>query len=147
MLVLHLVVWGLEAFMWPWTYFNWPKFNRFYIFLWNWIGQWGGLTVIRLIFTLLGVVLSQAEVDASSSVTSQWIYMDYNSTPDTDTVVKKDVRYFIALYLAIEAMFLTNWFMYGKDAMRYYLPEDQKISSQLFASEEEQTEVFDQFTF
>ena len=124
MLVLHLVVWGLEAFMWPWTYFQWPKFNRVYIFVWNWIGQWGGLTVICLIFTLLGVVLSQAEVDASSSVTSQWIYMDYNSTPNTDTVVKKDVRYFIALYLSIEAMFLTNWFMYGKDAMRYYLPDD-----------------------
>ena len=50
--------------------------------------------------------------------------MDYNSTPNTDTVVKKDVRYFIALYLSIEAMFLTNWFMYGKDAMRYYLPDD-----------------------
>ena len=52
--------------------------------------------------------------------------MDYNSTPNTDTVVKKDVRYFIALYLSIEAMFLTNWFMYGKDAMQYYMPDGEK---------------------
>ena len=135
LLILHLVVWGVEAFMWPFTYFKWPKFNKVYILLWNWVGQWGGLTVIGVIFILLAVVLSQAEVD---SVTSGWIHMDYNSTPDTDTVVKQDVRYMIAMYLTVEAMYLTNWFMYGKDAMKYYKPakEEDKFSYVLAPQEE-----------
>ena len=36
----------------------------------------------------------------------------------------------IAMYLTVEAMYLTNWFMYGKDAMKYYKPvkEEDKFS-------------------
>ena len=128
-MIMHTIVWGVEAFMWPWTYAGWPKFNKVYILLWTWVGQWAGLGTISLMLILLGVCLSEAEIDAVSyysHLITSWGHTGKNTTPDTDTVLKDDVRYTIAMYLAIESMYLTNWFMYGKDALDYYLPDSEK---------------------
>ena len=38
LLIIHVLVWGVESFMWPWTYVGWPKFNKIYIMLWTWVG-------------------------------------------------------------------------------------------------------------
>ena len=46
----------------------------------------------------------------------------------------------IALYLTIEAMYLTNWFMYGKDAMQFYKPKDEKVFNNQLKPEEDDDE-------
>ena len=38
LIILHILVWGAEAVMWPFTYFNWFSFNRIYILLWEYLG-------------------------------------------------------------------------------------------------------------
>ena len=55
----------------------------------------------------------------------------------------------IALYLTIEAVYLTNWFMYGKDAMQYYMPDEEGFNYKLKPEDEvdEEQGVFDSFTF
>ena len=125
LMVIHALVWGVEAFMWPWTYVGWPEFNHAYVLLWTWLGQWGGLGAICLQFILLAVVLSEAEVGAAgpaNHLVASWGHSGYNNTPSTPTVLKDDVRYTLAMYLCVEAMYLTSWFMYGQDALAYYAP-------------------------
>ena len=118
-----MLVWGVEAFMWPWTYIGWPKFNKVYTLLWTYLGQWTGLGIIALNFTMFAVCLSKAEIASSGS---SWIHSGKNNTTDTDTVLKDDVRYALAMYLAVESMYLMSWFMYGKDALDYYIPESER---------------------
>ena len=130
LIIMHILVWGIEAFMWPWTYAGWPKFNRVYILLWTYLGQWAGLGTITLMFIMLAVCLSEAEVGAApyfNHLVMAWGHSGKNTTPDTDTVLKDDVRYTIAMYLTIESMYLLSWFSYGKDALEYYTPESEKV--------------------
>ena len=83
LIVLHSAVWGLEAFMWPWTYFKWPKFNKFYVILWRYVGQWGGLGTIGFIFMMFAISLNEAEVEIPDTI---YGHKGKNNTPDTDTV-------------------------------------------------------------
>ena len=148
LMIMHVLVWGVEAFMWPWTYAGWPKFNAVYVLLWTWLGQWAGLGAICLQFILLAVVLSEAEVGQSvfaNHLVVSFGHSGKNNTPDTDTVLKDDVRYTLAMYLAVEAMYLTNWFMYGKDALAYYTPEEETRFEYEIAPLNEQSDLFDTF--
>ena len=131
--MLHALVWGIEAFMWPWTYFQWPKFNRVYILLWNTLGQWAGLGTICFIFIMLAVSLNEAEI---ISTETSYGHKGKNNTPYTDTVLKDDVRYTIAMYLSIQSMYLISWFSYGQDALAYYSPNKERYQYELRPVEE-----------
>ena len=128
LIMLHGAVWGIEAFMWPWTYFQWPKFNKIYILLWNTLGQWAGLGTIGFILIMLGVSLNEAEILTEET---RYGHKGKNNSPDTDFVSKDDVRYTIAMYISVESMYLISWFMYGQDALAYYSPNKERYQYNL----------------
>ena len=84
--------------MWPWTYFQWPKFNKIYILLWNTVGQWAGLGTIGFILIMLAVSLNEAEILIQET---RYGHKGKNNAPDSPFVSKDDVRYTIAMYISI----------------------------------------------
>ena len=93
---------------------------------------------IGLTFIMFIACLDKAEVSSSGPIVS-WGHKGKNNTPDTDTVLKDDVRYSLAMYLSIESMYLISWFMYGKDALAYYSPDRPRFEYQLQPIEEQTT--------
>ena len=78
-------------------------------------------------FILLAVSLNEADQASYSNYILSWGHNGKNTTPDTDSVKKDDVRYTLAMYMSVECMYLINWFMWGADALDYYIPEEEKI--------------------
>ena len=96
--------------------------------LWNTLGQWAGLGTILFNLIMLGVSLHEAEILSNET---RYGHKGKNNTPDTDTVSKDDVRYTIAMYISVEAMYLISWFMYGQDALAYYSPNKERYQYSL----------------